>query len=142
MGAGNIANEFVAGLYSSNKHIPYAVASRSKEKAQDFYTRWALKKFYSSYEQMVQDENIDIIYVATPNSLHFEHAKLCLEANKHILLEKPFTLSSKKAKELFAIAKEKDLFCMEAMWTRFNPLVTEVKELIRLGEIRLCRAEV
>ena len=59
---------------------------------------------------MVQDENIDIIYVATPNSLHFEHAKLCLEANKHILLEKPFTLSSKKAKELFAIAKEKIYF--------------------------------
>lgn len=135
LGAGNIANQFVAGLYSSSKHMPYAVASRSKDKAQSYSEKWNLEKFYSSYEDLVQDKDVDIIYLATPNSLHFEHAKLCLENNKHILVEKPFTLSSEEAKEVFELAKTKNLFCMEAMWTRFNPLITEVKRLISEDKI-------
>lgn len=98
-----------------------AVGSRSIERAQGYAAKHGIPKAYGSYSELVVDPDLDVIYIATTHNAHFENAKLALNAGKHVLLEKPFTLDAKEAKALADLAKEKDLFLMEAMWTRFLP---------------------
>jgi len=92
-------------------------------------------KAYGSYEELVKDANIDIIYIATPHSHHYQNAMLCLEAGKNVLCEKAFTVNAKQAKLLVDKAKEKDLFLMEAVWTRYFPISIYVRDLITSGKI-------
>ncbi|KAF2182838.1 NAD(P)-binding protein [Zopfia rhizophila CBS 207.26] len=92
-------------------------------------------KAYGSYKELVADPNIDIIYVATPHSHHYQNARLCLEAGKHVLCEKAFTVNAEQAKILINIAREKTLFLMEAVWTRFFPIAKEVREVVKSGKI-------
>ncbi len=121
-----------------------AVASRSLEKAQQFATDAGIDVAYGSYEQLVGDPNIDIVYVATLHPLHAEHAILAINAGKHVLVEKPFTLNAKEAKAVAAAAEANGVFVMEAMWTRFLPSMLRIEQIIAaggLGELRALQAD-
>lgn len=98
-----------------------AVGSRSLERAEAYAKQHSIPKAYGSYEDLVADQDIDIVYIATTHNAHFDNAKLALTAGKHVLLEKSFTLDANQAKQLAQLAKQKDVFLMEAMWTRFLP---------------------
>lgn len=122
----------------------YAVASRSKGKAELFAKKHHFKKSYGSYEDLVNDPDVDLIYVATPHSEHFENAKLCIENGKPVLVEKAFTSNAKQASILISLAEEKGVLLVEAMWTRFLPAVRIIKEWIavgRIGEVECVEAE-
>lgn len=124
---------------TSVNHVLEAVASStSQERAQSFIEAVkgpATTKAYGSYLNLVQDPAVDIIYLATPHSHHFQHAMLCLNAGKHVLLEKPITVNTAQASTLFEKAKEKRLFLMEAVWTRFFPLSIALRQRVTAHEI-------
>lgn len=141
MATGTIAKKFADTVNAMNpqEESLVAVASRSKEKAEEFASEFSIPKFYGSYEEMLEDEEVEAVYIATPNSMHYENCKSCLRAGKHVLCEKPFTINVGQAKELYAEAKEKGLFLMEAFWIRFLPLYTKLQELIsekKIGELQ------
>lgn len=121
------------------RHEIVAVASSSSSKrAAEFLQKinGAFEaKTYGSYPELVVDPNVDIIYVATPHSHHFQNTMLALEAGKHVLCEKAFTVTAAQARKLVETAKAKKLFLMEAVWTRYFPLSIKVRELITSGEI-------
>jgi dihydrodiol dehydrogenase / D-xylose 1-dehydrogenase (NADP) len=121
------------------KHVVVAAASSSsKSRAEEFLKQCdcpSEAKAYGSYEELVKDPNIDIVYIATPHSHHYQNAMLCLEAGKDVLCEKAFTTNAAQAKELVKVAKEKNLFLMEAVWTRYFPISIYVRELITSGKI-------
>ncbi len=144
MGTGDIARMMAKTLGGMRGVTCYAVASRTKEKAESFAKEFKVKTFYGSYEELCQDPKIDLIYVATPHSAHYENVKLALENGKNVLCEKAFTLNEAQAKELFQIAQEKDVLLTEAMWTRFLPLAQKLKEIIAsnvIGEISTVMAD-
>lgn len=132
---GNIANSMAAAVTKLNEIECYAAASRTLEKAQQFADKWGFQKAYGSYEEMLEDPEVELVYVATPHSHHFQYAKMCLEYGKHVLVEKPITVNAAQAEELFALAKEKNLLVAEAMWSRYMPVRKMVDTLIAEGEI-------
>ncbi|KPM37246.1 hypothetical protein AK830_g9305 [Neonectria ditissima] len=120
------------------KHTVVAAASStSKARAESFLKDVGAPdaKAYGSYEELVQDPNIEIIYVATPHSHHYQNVRLCLEAGKHVLCEKAFTVNAKQARLLVDKAEEKGLFLMEAFWTRYFPLTNYVRDVIKSGKL-------
>ena len=134
IGAGRIANAFAASIKVTGG-ILKAVASRDMKKAEAFRKKYDIEKAYGSYQEMYRDDTIDCIYVATPHGLHYEQMLEILDHDKHILCEKAFTLNHKQAEAVFAKARQKQLFVMEAMWTRFLPVIRKVKTLIEEGTI-------
>jgi len=143
IGAGWIAEKMAEALAPLNDYCVYAIASRSLEKAEAFATKWNVPKAYGSYEEMVADKDIDLVYIATPHSHHFPHAMLALENNKPVLVEKAFTANADEAEILIETAHKKGLFITEAIWTRYMPLSHKVKELMEsgiIGEPRLLTA--
>ncbi|MDR0886225.1 MAG: Gfo/Idh/MocA family oxidoreductase [Clostridiales Family XIII bacterium] len=135
LGSGWIASCFTTQVTKAGGHIA-AVASRSLAKAEEFQNRFpSIEKAYGSYEELMQDPDIDVIYIATPHAQHYEWAIKCLEHDKPILVEKAFTQNYKQAKEIIDLARERNLFVMEAYWARFLPHIIKVKELISRGEI-------
>lgn len=135
IGCGNIANLFVKGLTKVNSGLLCAVASNTPNKAKSFAAQYNVDKYYSNYDDLVNDKDIDAIYIATPHNFHYENTKLCIAHNKHVLCEKPLTINAKQAKELITYAQSKDLFLMEAVWTRFLPAINKLKTLINDGVI-------
>lgn len=135
LGAGWIAQKMAETVASLEGYEIFAVASRSLEKAKDFAAKWNIQKAYGSYEELVADNNIDLIYVATPHSHHFQHAKLAIENGKPCLVEKAFTANAREAKELLQLAKSKNVFVTEAIWTRYMPLSHKITEIIGSGVI-------
>jgi len=121
------------------KHtVTAAASSSSSSRAKQFLETCkcpSSASAYGSYEELVKDPNVDIIYVATPHSHHFQNTMLCLLAGKHVLCEKAFTVNAAQAKKLIETAKEKKLFLMEAVWTRFFPLSIEIRKRIESGEL-------
>lgn len=116
----------------------YAVASRSLERAREFAREWGFCKAYGSYEELVQDSEVELIYVASPHSHHFACAKLCLEHGKPVLVEKAFCVNAKQAQELIELARERKVFLAEAFWTRFMPARAMVEDLLAkdvIGEV-------
>lgn len=143
IGAGQIAHKFAAALCATEGQ-PYAIASRSINKAKVFQKQHGFERAYGSYIEMLEDENVDVVYIATPHAFHYEHIVLSLDHGKHVICEKPFTLNARQAKTVFHQAKKKKLFIMEAMWTRVLPTIKEVYRLINegsIGEIRHIEAE-
>lgn len=114
---------------------PYAVASRDYQRAKDFADKWGYQKAYGSYEEMVEDPEVELVYIATPHSHHYQYAKMCLEHGKPVLVEKAFTVNAKQAKELLDLAKEKNLLVAEAIWTRYMPGRKMVEDIIASGVI-------
>ena len=138
IGLGNIANKFAKTLNEMNECL-YAVASRDIAKAKEFSEKYNSVKYYGSYDELYNDPNIDIIYIATPNNYHFINSLDSLKHNKHVICEKPFTTNPNEAKELYDLAKEKNLFIMEALWIEFLPSYRKIKEIIKdgiIGEIK------
>ena len=135
LGTGNIARAMASAL----DHVPgaerFAVASRSEATAQAFADEFGFDRAYGSYDALMDDPDIDIIYVATPNGLHKDNILSALAAGKHVLCEKPMTLSVADSKDCFAAAREAGLFLMEAFWTAFFPAMRTAIEIIRSGEI-------
>lgn len=135
IGAGWIAEKMAEAIAPSADMEVYAIASRSLEKAEEFAERWKISKAYGSYEEMVSDSNVDLVYIATPHSHHFQHAMLALEHGKPVLVEKAFTANAAEAEELINTARSKGIFITEAIWTRYMPLSHKVKEIMESGVI-------
>ena len=143
LGAGGIAEKMAATIKEMPEVEAYAVASRSLEKAEKFAEQHGFEKAYGSYEEMVKDEAVDLVYVATPHSHHLEHGKLCARHGKNMLVEKAFTQNAGQAKELLELAKEKRVLAAEAIWTRYMPskqMILDVMESGIIGEIHSLHA--
>jgi predicted dehydrogenase len=135
IGTGGIARTFASDLQFIDEGVVAAVGSRSQASADAFGEQVGVARRYDSYEELVNDDGIDAVYVATPHPMHFENATLALNAGKPVLVEKSFTMNGREARELVSLAREKRLFMMEAMWTRFLPHVVALREIIAAGRL-------
>ncbi len=135
IGLGKIANKFASDIARVAGAELHAVASRDGFKAQQFADTHFAKRHYDSYKKLVNDPKVDVVYIATPNAMHYTHALLCLKAGKAVICEKPFAINAWQAGNMIACAKEHQVFLMEAMWTRFMPATAKVLELIQDGVI-------
>lgn len=135
LGTGGIASAFARDLAFAKNTEKFAVGSRTKESAAKFAEEHGVSRAYGSYEELVQDPDVDAIYVATPHPFHKDNVLACLRAGKAVLCEKPFTINSGELEEIIQFARDQKLFLMEAMWTRFLPPIVKVKEWIDSGEI-------
>lgn len=132
---GGIANclaEAVSGIEGVEK---YAIGSRSLERAEAFAEKWGFEKAYGSYEEMLNDPEVELVYVATPHSHHYQYAKMCLEHGKHVLVEKAFTVNAAQAEELINLSHEKGLLLAEAIWTRYMPSRKMIDDILASGVI-------
>src|SRR6187402_2754741 len=134
LGTGGIADLFVTDLLANGFTVA-AVGSRSQEGADAFAARHGIARAHASYEDLVADDEIDIVYVATPHPHHADNAELVLNAGKHALVEKPFTVNAAEARRVTELAESKNLVVLEAMWTRWLPTMIHLRELIALGTI-------
>ena len=134
MATGKIATGFAENLSLLADAEIAAVGARQLESAQAFTARFG-GRAYGSYAELVADPEVDVVYVATPHALHKQHVLLAFEAGKPVLCEKALTLNARDAEELVAVAREKKLFFMEAMWMRCNPVIRRVKQLVDAGEL-------
>ena len=143
LSTGYIANLFAEGLTAVDDAELMAVGSRARSSADAFGERWRVPHRHDSYEALAHDPEADVIYIGTPHPYHYEHTLLCLEAGKHVLVEKPFALNARQAKEMIALARSKGTFLMEAMWTRFLPAMVQVRQWLadgEIGDVELVRA--
>lgn len=122
IGAGKIAGVVADTLNQLNQFAPYAIASRDIDKANEFGDKYNVEKRYGSYEELINDPDVDLVYIATPHSEHAANAKMCLEAGKPVLVEKAFSYDSISTAEILTMSDEKNIFCGEAMWIRFLPM--------------------
>ena len=135
LGCGRIAKKFAGDLRLLPNARLYAAASRSIENAQAFAAELGFEKAYGSYEEMVNDPGVDVVYIASPHSYHFEHSLLCLNHRKAVLCEKAFAINSREVGIMIETARKNNTFLMEAFWTRFQPSFLKVMEIIRSGEL-------
>lgn len=135
LGAGYIARKMAYTVSQMEDATCYAVAARDMSRAEQFAKKYGIPKAYDSYEEMADDPGVDLIYIATPHSHHYEHAKLCIMRGKPVLCEKPFMANAKQAKEILDLAKEKHVFVTEAIWTRYMPSRKMIDAVIKSGEI-------
>lgn len=145
IGAGNIAHKFIEAVRMTKNADVTAVASKSLERARDWAEKEGLSRYYDSYETLLADPDIDIIYIATLSNAHYDNIKACLEAGKHVICEKPMTQTASQAQEVITLAREKQLFLMEGMWSRFLPKSLRVRRWIqesRIGELHLMQANI
>ena len=135
LGAGNISRKVAPALVALPEIECYAVASRDLEKARAFADEFGFEKVYGSYEALLSDPAVELVYVATPHSHHYEHMMLCLEHGKNVICEKAFTMNAQQAKTICAAAKERGLYAAEAIWTRYMPSRKMIQELLDSGII-------
>lgn len=134
LGAGNIAEKFAEGLKSCDRAELYAVASRSLEKSMAFAKKFGFSKAYGSYSEMLADKEVDVVYIATPNHLHYEHAMETMRAGKAALCEKPIAFNRNVLQEMIDFSRSSNCFLMEALWSRFLPSIQKFKEMAFSGE--------
>ena len=135
LGTGAIARQFVRGLRSLPEAEVFAVGSRSEASAAKFADERNIPRRHASYDALASDPDVDVIYIATPHPFHAENATLCLRAGKAVLCEKPFCVNAAQAERVIELARERRLFIMEGMWTRFFPLMEELRSLLSEGAI-------
>lgn len=135
LGAGKIAGVMADTINKMADVELYAVGSRTLEKANAFARKFDIDKTYGSYEELVSDDAIDLIYIATPHSHHYEHMKLCIEHGRNVLCEKAFTYDAAQAEEIAALAAEKKVYVAEAIWTRYMPSRQIINEILGSGVI-------
>lgn len=135
IGAGWIAEKMAASLAPLPDYRVYAVASRSRQKAEAFAKNWGIEKAYGSYDQLVDDPLVDLVYIATPHSHHYDQAMLAVSHHKAVLVEKAFTANARQCEALLAAAQSEGVFLTEAIWTRYMPLSMKVIELMNSGVI-------
>ena len=135
LGAGSIAGRFSEALAALPEAQTLAVGSRSQGSADRFAETHGFSRAYPSYGELAADPEVDVVYVATPHPFHAENAQLCLEAGKAVVCEKPFTVNAAEARRLVGLARKRDLFLMEGMWTRFFPLMGRLRQMLSDGAI-------
>jgi predicted dehydrogenase len=135
IGAGYVAGQFAEDLGLLPRANLHAIASRSDERACSFAQKYSIPVHYSSWGRMAEDNDVDIVYVATHHPFHYENALACLKAGKAVLCEKPITMNTNELEELVSTAREHRAFLMEAIWTRFLPSTRKVLELKESGEL-------
>jgi predicted dehydrogenase len=140
LGPGWIAQLFAEDLGRTPGARCVAVASRDLKRAKEFAGKFGVEQAYGSYEELVASRDVDIVYIATPHSHHHAHAKLALEAGKAVLVEKPFAMNAEQAEDIFALARKRGLFAMDAMWTLCNPLFRKLAAHVANGDIGRPRA--
>ena len=143
LATGGIAHAFTSDLRTAGLDVA-AVGSRSIDSARAFAEQYGIPHAHGSYEELVADPDVDIVYIATPHPAHVENALLALEHGKHVLVEKPFTLNEAEAGRIRDRAAEKGLLAMEAMWTRYLPHMVRIREILAvgtLGEVRVVSAD-
>jgi len=143
LATGGIARLFTKDL-KAHGHRVHAVGSRTAESAEAFAQEFGIPQAYGSYEDLVDDPQVDVVYAATPHTFHAANARLALEHGKHVLVEKAFTLNAREAREITELARDRGLVVMEAMWTRFLPHMADVRALIAggaVGEVRSLHAD-
>ncbi len=144
IGLGKIANKFAEDLKLSENAILYGVASRNRDKARSFGERHGAIMHFDSYRGLAEHPEIDVVYVATPHSFHFENTMMCLENNKAVLCEKPMGMDSVEVGKMIEEAKSRKLFLMEGLWTRFIPATEKLLELLEekaIGDVIAVRAD-
>ncbi len=144
LGTGKIARQFAAGLRNLPDATLMAVGSRTVESANVFGEQFAVAHRHAGYEGLVNDPDVDVVYVATPHSAHCENTLLALAAGKAVLCEKPFTINAREAEQVITLARQRKLFLMEAMWTRCFPMMEKLRELLVgkvIGEVRMLTAD-
>ena len=144
IGTGKIAKTFARDLALIDEGEVVAVGSRRRETADTFGDEFNVARRYDSYEALVSDPDVDAVYVGTPHPMHFENASLALHHGKPVLVEKAFTMNGAEASELVDLARQRGLFMMEAMWTRFLPHVVALRDLVNsgvLGELVMVEAD-
>ena len=144
IGLGGIAHKFATDLLLVKESTLEAVASRSLNKAKDFSEKYNSANYFGSYEELVQNKLVDIVYIATPHNSHERYTILALKHKKAVLCEKPFAINKKQVFKMIEASKNNRMFLMEAMWTRFNPSIVEIKRIIdtgELGEIKYINAD-
>jgi predicted dehydrogenase len=144
LGTGYIARKMAEALSYVSQARLYAIGSRNKQTALEFASTYKTEKVYGSYEELVADPDVDIVYVATPHNLHYENTMMSLNHGKHVLCEKPFAVNGYQVRRMIEKARENNLFLMEALWTRFLPHLIRAKELVDkglTGKIRLIKAD-
>lgn len=143
LATGGIAHAFTSDLRTAGLTVS-AVGSRRPEASREFAAQFKIPHAHGSYEELVADPDVDIVYVATPHPMHADNAVLALEAGKHVLVEKPFTLTGAEAERVREVARARGLLAMEAMWTRYLPHMVRIREIVRsgsLGEVRAVFAD-
>ena len=143
LSTGWIAHKFATALQVADNSELYAVGSRTVESAKKFAGEYHIPHTYGSYEELVSDPAIDVVYIGTPHNLHLENTLLALRHGKHVLCEKPMGVNRKEEEQMIQAAKERNLFLMEALWSRFLPNVIKTKELVdsgAIGEVKLMTA--
>ena len=135
IGAGKIVNKVVQALLALPETHCYAIASRDYGRACDYAEKYGFEKAYGSYEEMLQDPNVELVYVATPHSHHYEHMMMCIQHGKHIVCEKAFTMNAKQAKIVRDAAREKGVYVAEAIWPRYMPSRKMIDDVIASGVI-------
>jgi len=140
LGTGNIARKFATGLQVVPDATLVAVGSRAQETAEKFGDSFDVSRRYATYEDLVNDADVDAVYVSTPHPFHMPNALLCLEAGKPVLCEKPFALNRHEAQKMVDMARKNQIFLMEAMWTRFLPVNVQVRKWVAdgaIGDVRM-----
>ena len=138
---GTIARKFASTILEMDREGQQlvSVGSRSAQNAEAFAASYQIPRAYGSYEELLADPETEAVYIATPNSLHYENTRAALEAGRHVLCEKPFTLTAAQAEELYELARSRGLFLMEALWIRHLPLYERLRQLLSdgiLGQVR------
>jgi predicted dehydrogenase len=145
IGTGFIANQFAEGLAVLPLAELVAVGSRAAQTANNFADKFNVPHRYDSYQALADDPDVDVVYVSTPHSLHKENSMLCLDAGKAVLCEKPFTINATEAEAVVNLARKNRLFLMEAMWTRYIPLIIKVRQMVVqgvIGELQILVADI
>lgn len=144
LGLGKIAHKFVKDLQLLTSHTVTGVGSRSLEKARDFANTYFVKKHYGSYDELLNSEDIDIVYIATPHDSHLEWSIKAMDSNKHVLCEKPLAVNRAQVELMINSSRQNKVFLMEALWSRFNPSIKEIIAFCKqglIGEIKFIQAD-
>src|ERR1700744_5718165 len=144
IGPGKIAKKFAAAIPLAGNAVLQAVASSNSERAKEFAESHGAIKWFDNYEQLVNDPDIDAVYIATPHAFHTENALLCLKRGKPVRCEKPMALNRKQVQQMVDASRQNNTFLMEAMWTRFLPHMQKILELLKekkIGTIGFVRGD-
>lgn len=141
---GNISSQFATALNDTKGAELLACASRSQASADRFGKQFKVARCYEGYNALVADPDVEVVYIGTPHNLHYENMKLCLNAGKHVLCEKPMTLNARETAECIALARSRGLFLMEAVWMRFIPAIRQLKSWVQsglIGDVQMISAD-
>lgn len=139
LGTGTVAQSFARDLQLLPSAVLSSVSSRQPARAREFATQFGARRAHATLEELIRDDDVDVVYIATPHLHHREHAMACLEGGKAVLCEKPFALNAAETGRIAEQARSSRRFCMEAMWMRFHPLILAVRSMVQSGEIGTVR---